>query len=66
MSTHYKLGFIKNNHHLVLSPQKKVYQFKIMPNHNQIPKQVDPVLKEQAISFYQTASFMYKTKLYQF
>lgn len=66
ISTYEKLGFIKNNHLLVLSPQKKVHQFKIMPNHDQIPEQVDPVLKEQAISFYQTASYMYKNKLYQF
>jgi phosphoglycerol transferase MdoB-like AlkP superfamily enzyme len=66
ISTYEKLGFIKNNHLLVLSPQKKVEQFKIMPNHDQITEKVNPVLKEQAIAFYQTASYMYKHHLYQF
>ncbi|MBK0381926.1 sulfatase-like hydrolase/transferase [Pedobacter sp. SD-b] len=64
ISTYEKLGFIRNGHLLVLSPQKKVQQFKIMPNTDQIPEKVDKKLKEEAIAFYQTASYLYKNHLY--
>ncbi|MBD3749682.1 MAG: sulfatase-like hydrolase/transferase [Sphingobacteriales bacterium] len=64
ISTYEKLGFIRDGHLLVLSPQKKIEQYKILPNHDQIPEKVDEKLKEEAIAFYQTASYLYKNKLY--
>ncbi len=64
ISTYERLGFIRNNHLLVLSPQKKVEQFKVLENGDQTPEKVDETLKEEAISFYQTASYLYKNKLY--
>jgi phosphoglycerol transferase MdoB-like AlkP superfamily enzyme len=65
ISTYEKLGFMRDNHLLVLSPQKKVEQFKVLENGDQFPEKVDKTLKEQAISFYQTASYLYKNKLYR-
>ena len=64
ISTYEKLGFLRNGHLLVLSPQKKVQQFKVLTNKDQIPEKVDEKLKEEAIAFYQTASYLYKNKLY--
>jgi phosphoglycerol transferase MdoB-like AlkP superfamily enzyme len=64
ISTYEKLGFIRNGHLLILSPQKKIEQFKVSPNGDQIPEKINEILKEQAISFYQTASYLYKNKLY--
>ncbi len=64
ISTYEKLGFLRNGHLLVLSPQKKVQQFKVLPNKDQITEKVDEKLKEEAIAFYQTASYLYKNKLY--
>lgn len=64
VSTYEKLGFLKNGHLLVLSPQKKIQQFKVLSNNDQIPEKVDKNLKEQAIALYQTASYLYKNKLY--
>ncbi|OAQ42070.1 sulfatase [Pedobacter psychrophilus] len=63
VSTYEKLGFIRNGHLLVLSPQKKVQQFKVLPNNDQIEEKVDKKLEEEAIAFYQTASYLYKNKL---
>ncbi|WP_017259853.1 LTA synthase family protein [Pedobacter arcticus] len=64
VSTYEKLGYYKNGDLLVLSPQKKVEQFKVMPNQDQIPEKVDEKLKEEAIAFYQTASYLYKNRQY--
>lgn len=64
ISTYEKLGFMRNGHLLVLSPQKKVEQFEVLPNGDQNPEKVNPILKDQAIAFYQTASYLYKNKLY--
>ncbi len=64
VSTYERLGFMRNGHLLVLSPQKKVQQFKVLPNNDQILEKVDEKLKEEAIAFYQTASYLYKNKLY--
>jgi len=64
ISTYEKLGFMRNQHLVVLSPQKKVEQFKVLPSGDQIPEKVDQTLKDQAIAYYQTASYLYKNKLY--
>ena len=64
ISTYEKLGFMRDSHLVVLSPQRKVEQFKILATGEQIPEKVDIALKEQAISFYQTGSYLYKNKLY--
>jgi membrane-anchored protein YejM (alkaline phosphatase superfamily) len=64
ISTYEKLGLMRDSHLVVLSPQRKVEQFKILSTGEQIPEQVNITLKEQAISFYQTGSYLYKNKLY--
>jgi hypothetical protein len=48
----------------VLSPQRKVEQFKVLANEDQIPEKVNERLKEEAIAFYQTASYLYKNGKY--
>lgn len=64
VSTYEKLGYYKGGHLLVLSPKKKVEQFKILANNDQIPEAVDEQLKKEAIAFYQTASYLYKNGMY--
>lgn len=64
VSTYEKLGYYKDGHLLVLSPQRKVEQFKVLPNEEQIAEKVDGKLKEEAIAFYQTASYLYKNGMY--
>ncbi|HEX7368019.1 MAG TPA: LTA synthase family protein [Pelobium sp.] len=64
ISTYEKLGYYKNGHLLVLSPKKKIQQFKILENEEQIPEKVNLKLKEEAIAFYQTASYLYKNGMY--
>nr|WP_294901116.1 alkaline phosphatase family protein [uncultured Pedobacter sp.] len=64
VSTYEKLGYYKNGHLLVLSPQKKVDQFKVLENQDQIPEKINEQLKEEAIAFYQTASYLYKNGMY--
>nr|MBC7611329.1 sulfatase-like hydrolase/transferase [Pseudopedobacter sp.] len=64
ISTYEKLGYMRNGHLIILSPQKKVEQFKVSANNEQTPEKVDEKLKEEAIAFYQTASYLYKNGLF--
>ncbi len=64
ISTYEKLGFMRNGHLIILSPQKKVEQFHVSANNEQTPEKIDEKLKEQAIAFYQTAAYVYKNGLF--
>ena len=65
ISTYEKLGYMRNGHLIILSPQKKVEQFKVSKNNEQTPEKIDEKLKEEAIAFYQTASYLYKNGLFK-
>ena len=65
ISTYEKLGYMRNGHLIILSPQKKVEQFKVSENNEQTPEKIDEKLKEEAIAFYQTASYLYKNGLFK-
>ncbi len=64
VSTYEKLGYYKDGHLLVLSPQKKVEQFMVNANQDQVAEKVNEQLKEEAVAFYQTASYLYKNRQY--
>lgn len=64
VSTYEKLGYLKNHHLMVLSPHQKAEQFKVLANNDQIPEKINPKLREEAIAFYQTASYLYKNHHY--
>ena len=59
ISTYQKLGFIKDNHLTILEPRKGIHEFEIQPDLNLKKVPVSSV-SEEAIAWYQTASYMYK------
>lgn len=78
IATYQDLGFIKDNTLTILSPIKKVKQFdlEIIPNdktekdfqifYKEKPrKEIDINIENEAISYYQTATYLLKNKKYQ-
>ena len=67
ISTYQNMGFVKNNTLVILSPQKKaaMYQVDFMNGSaTQIPSPGS--LTDEAIAWYQGASYLFKTKKYSF
>ncbi len=66
MGTYQNIGYVRGDKMVVLSPQKKVEMFKVNFNtgaEEKIP--VDTSLLNEAIAYYQTASYLYKHNLYK-
>lgn len=67
ISTYQNLGYLKNNQLVILSPQRKVETFKVDSlTLNTTPIKSSPQLEKEAISYYQSASYLLRNKLYQF
>ena len=64
ISNYQKLGYIKNNWLTILSPQQKVTNYKIDAQTGEmLPVAIDHKLQNEAIIYYQSASYVYKNKL---
>ena len=64
ISNYQKLGYIKNNRLTILSPQQKVTNYKIDTQSGEMqPVANDHKLQNEAIIYYQSASYLYKNKL---
>jgi phosphoglycerol transferase MdoB-like AlkP superfamily enzyme len=64
ISTYQNLGFIHNNKMIVLSPQRKMETFNVTLGSDKLtPAAEDKALEEQAIAWYQTASYAFKNGL---
>lgn len=64
ISNYQKLGFLKNDHVTILSPQQKITHYKI--NEETGEMKVEPAVPEienEAIIYYQSANYVYKNKL---
>ncbi len=66
ISTYQDMGYIRNNKLVILSPRRKVemYSFDYVSGVN-TPIPLDKSLVNEAISWYQGASFLYKEKKYK-
>jgi len=61
ISNYQELGYYKNDQLIVLSPKKKIQAFKVDPvTLESEPTTVNPVLLQEAIAYYQTASRSFK------
>ncbi|HEX5539189.1 MAG TPA: LTA synthase family protein, partial [Methylophilaceae bacterium] len=61
ISNYQELGFYKNDQLIVLSPKQQVEAFTIDPvSYEAKSTAIDPVLEQEAIAYYQTASVAYK------
>ena len=77
IATYEDLGLIKNNKLTILSPVKKTKQFDLQIHENdidsnfqiyydEVPRKImDESLVDEAIAYYQTASYLLKNKKYQ-
>lgn len=64
ISNYQKLGFIKDNHLTILSPQQKVTHYQINPESGEMKTvQKDAEQEKETIIYYQSANYMYKNKL---
>lgn len=64
ISNYQKLGYIKNNHLTILSPQQKITHYQINPATGTTKiEPVDPEIQKEAIIYYQSANYVYKNKL---
>ncbi len=64
IANYQKLGYIKNNVLTILSPQQKVTSYKIDRSEGTTePRAIDNELLNQAVTYYQSASFVQKNKL---
>lgn len=64
ISNYQKLGFIKNNHLTILSPQQKVTHYQINSDTGEMKTtQADPEYENETIVYYQSANYVYKNKL---
>ncbi len=64
ISNYQKLGYIKNNHLTILSPQQKVTNYLINPQTGEMKsEQNDAENEKETIIYYQSASYIYKNKL---
>ena len=61
ISTYQSLGYIENNHLLILNPQQRVESYRILDwQKSRYEKEpLDPVLQEHAIAWYQGAHELY-------
>lgn len=64
ISNYQKLGYIKNNHLSILSPQQKVSHYKIDPKTGKMNvESAVPEIDNEAIIYYESANYVYKNKL---
>ena len=64
ISNYQKLGYLKNQHLTILSPQQKVTRYKIDTKSGEMqPAAIDLKLQNEAIIYYQSANYVYKNKL---
>jgi phosphoglycerol transferase MdoB-like AlkP superfamily enzyme len=64
ISNYQKLGYIKNNRLIILSPQQKITNYKIDPQKGEMKTNaIDQDLQNEAIIYYQSANYVYKEKL---
>jgi len=64
ISTYQNLGFIHDNKMIVLSPQRKMETFRVtMGSDKLVPVAEDKMLEEEAIAWYQTASYAFRNGL---
>jgi len=60
ISNYQELGYLKDGKLTVLSPRQKVETFSISADDEATPIPLDPTLRDEAVSFYQTAFRAYK------
>ncbi len=64
ISNYQKLGYIKNNHLTILSPQQKITNYQINPGLGEMKAtQADTNCVNEAIIYYQSANYLNKNKL---
>ncbi len=64
ISNYQKLGYIRNNELTILSPQQKITNYLINPQTGEMkPAPIDPEMENETITYYQSASYVYKHKL---
>lgn len=64
ISNYQKLGYLKNDHVTILSPQQKITNYKIdEPTGEMKPEVALPEMENEAIIYYQSANYLYKNKL---
>ncbi len=64
ISNYQKLGYIRNGHLSILSPQQKVTHYRIDPEKGEMKVETaDPEIEKEAIIYYQSANYVYKNKL---
>ena len=67
ISTYQNLGYLKDNKLIILSPQQKVEAFDVdSTDFATTPIKSAPALEKEAISYYQSASYLLRHRLYQF
>jgi hypothetical protein len=61
IGTYQKLGYLQRDSLVILSPQQQVETFRVTNNDTELqPLATDSLLVDKAISFYQTASWLFK------
>ncbi|HEY5749875.1 MAG TPA: LTA synthase family protein [Chryseolinea sp.] len=65
ISTYQNLGYLKDHKLVILSPQLKVESFTLSDSNEPIGKGTDPAMVNEAIAWYQSASYSFKHKLMQ-
>lgn len=64
ISNYQKLGYIRNDHLSILSPQQKITHYRIDPENGEMKVETaDPEIEKEAIIYYQSANYVYKNKL---
>jgi hypothetical protein len=64
ISNYQKLGYIKENHLSILSPQQKITNYSINPETGEMKiAPSDQEIENEAIIYYQSANYVYKNKL---
>jgi phosphoglycerol transferase MdoB-like AlkP superfamily enzyme len=64
ISNYQKLGYIKNDHLTILSPQQKITHYQINPESGEMTTtNRDQDRENEAIIYYQSANYLYKNKL---
>ena len=64
ISNYQKLGYLKNNHVTILSPQQKITNYKITKDTGEMKSEpAIPEMENEAIIYYQSANYVYKNKL---
>jgi phosphoglycerol transferase MdoB-like AlkP superfamily enzyme len=61
-----KLGHLEHGHFVILKPQRAISNYSVdLPSRRLTPTAPDPDAEAEAISYYQTAHYMYVNKLYR-